>query len=471
MRSAYSFRRSLMAVVIGGMVFGAGNVSAASLVEAIEKAVQTNPVMEESKANRRAQEYELKQQRGLYLPSLDLTAATGPEWTKNQSRSEGSSMPRHQAQITLSQLLFDGFNREGGVDRQAARVDAAALRVLERTESMAVDVAEAYLDVLRNQDLLTLAIENVDTHRSTLNKVRQRVTGGQTGTGDLQQAISRLAASRDTQIQVERDLMDAQIRYLRLVDDDPKDLSRPARQNLPGTMEMGVRYALMNNPSVNAAAAELDEANALHRQAGSGFYPRFRAEVSGAKNRNLDGVRGQADEGTALLRMDWNLFRGGIDRNLRMETAERIGENRARVMRFERAIAQEVRLSWNAMQAANKRSEALNEEVLANSQVVTAYRQEFELGQRDLLDLLDADNELFAARSRLATAEYTEEFAIFRTLAAMGTLLPTLGIQVPEEAKAEARAGAGVTSERTEPFIARSGEVPEAQPAALQVTH
>ena len=153
--------------------------------------------------------------------------------------------------------------------------------------------------------------------------------------------------------------------------------------------------------------------------------------------------------------MRYNLYRGNIDQNLRMETAERVSQARSAVLRLERAVAKEVRDSWSAMEAAQMRSDVLNQQVVANSQVVSSYRQEFQINQRTLLDLLDSENELFTARTRAVTAEFAYEYSVYRTLAAIGELNKTFGINPPQEAEATARSGAGVEPDRTEPFITR----------------
>ena len=140
-----------------------------------------------------------------------------------------------------------------------------------------------------------------------------------------------------------------------------------------------------------------------------------------------------------MLRMRYNLFRGNIDQNLRMETAERVSQARATVLRLERAVAKEVRDSWNAMETAQMRSDVLNQQVVANSQVVSSYRQEFDINQRSLLDLLDSENELFTARTRATTAEFAYQYSVYRTLAAIGQLNHTLGVTPPAEAVADAR--------------------------------
>lgn len=430
---------------------------AESLPEAVKTALTTFPAIDEAKANRRAQDYELKQQRGLYLPSLDVAAGAGPEWSYNQSAPDGKTMPRYESSATLSLMLFDGFGRENAIDRSAARVDAAASRVFERSEAVAANAIEAYLNVLRNIELVKLAEDNLASHRTLQGRVNTRVRGGQSGAGDLQQANSRVSAAEDTLVQAPRDLKDSHTIYIQILNEMPEDLARYPlpKEALPESVDQAVQVALHSSPTLDAAGADLDEAAAVHRQARSGFWPRFDAVVGGTANRNVDGVRGDNNDASAMLRMRYNLFRGNIDQNLRMETAERVSQARAAVLRLERAVAKEVRDSWNAMESAQMRSDVLNQQVVANSQVVVSYRQEFDINQRTLLDLLDSENELFTARTRAITADYAYDYSVYRTLAAMGQLNRTLGVEVPEEAFGKARQNAGVDPERTAPFITR----------------
>ncbi len=357
----------------------------------------------------------------------------------------------------MSLLLFDGFARESSIERSAARVDAAASRALERSEAVAVSAVEAYLNVLRNVELLKLAEENLENHRVLLGRVQQRVSGGQSGQGDLQQANSRFAAAQDNVLQAKKDLRDSRTAYIELINLSPDSLenAEPPSSSLPQNVDQAVARALKESPTIQAAAADLDESNAAHRLAKAGFYPTFRVDAGIARNENVGGSPGFQNESSILLKMNWNLYRGDIDRNLRLETAERANQTRAAVMRLERTTAKEVRNSWTAMEIAHDRSDVLADQVTFNSQVVSTYRQEFEIGQRTLLDLLDSENELFTTRTRAITSDYTYYYSIYRTLAAIGVLNSTLGVKVPTDAHAEARKGAGVDPEWKGPFITR----------------
>lgn len=425
-----------------------GSALAGTLSETVQFAISTHPDVKEAAANRRATQAELREARGLYYPRLDVRAGIGPEWTLNTTTSPnpGGWLGRMESDVTLQQLLFDGFAREGEVEKRASRVDAASFRVRERSEVIALNATQAYLDVLRNQELVQLAKDNVGIHEGITEDVRSRVEGGQSGIGDLQQADARLATAENTLIRAEKDLEDSIAGFIRFVGEEPSDLVLPELSDavMPATVDEAVGLALNENPAVRAVGADIDVTHGERRVVEGDFYPTFRIEVIGSRNRHIDGTQGPNHDFLAMLRMQWNLFNGGQTTARKMEAIERISESRERFLGVQRQIEESVRLAWIATENAKRESLTLNDLVLANSQVVSTYRQEFEIGQRDLLDLLDSENELFLSRTRLVTADFVAMFGKYRILADTGQLLDALDLKVMPEQSTGYRAGAGV---------------------------
>lgn len=424
-----------------------GSALAGTLSETVQFAISTHPDIKEAAANRRATESELREARGLYYPRLDIRAGIGPEWSYNTTSSpNGGWLGRMESDFTLQELLFDGFAREGEVEKRASRVDAASFRVRERSEVIALNVTQAYLDVLRNQQLVQLAKDNVDVHQGITDDVVSRVKGGQSGIGDQQQAEARLATAKNTLIRAEKDLDDATANFIRFVGEPPKDLVLPELSDamVPANVDDAVNKALNNNPAVRAVGADIDVTHGERRVVEGDFYPTFRVEVTGSRNRNIDGVQGPNNDVSAMLRMQWNLYNGGQTTARKMEAIERISESREHFLGVQRQIEESLRLAWSATENAKRESVTLNDLVLANSQVVSTYRQEFEIGQRDLLDLLDSENELFQSRTRLVTADFVATYGKYRILADTGKLLDALDMKVLPEQKTGYRAGAGV---------------------------
>jgi adhesin transport system outer membrane protein len=201
-----------------------------SLKEAMATGIQTNPEYGEVAANRRATDEELKQGRALYLPSIDARGETGWEYTDSPStRASGEDSVdkwRNLASVTLTQMLFDGFETKYEVERQKARVTSAANRVRETAELVGLSIVESYLEVLRQRQLLVIARENVQDHMSILNKIAEGVNAGRSTQADSEQAKARLAAARAGEVITREALRNAESKYRLEVGDEAGQLQR-----------------------------------------------------------------------------------------------------------------------------------------------------------------------------------------------------------------------------------------------------
>jgi adhesin transport system outer membrane protein len=458
----------LGAALIGtALLFGAaGTANAGSLEDAVRTAVDTNPDIGVVAKDRRAIDHELRQAKALYLPSVDTRVAVGPEWTKSVAGAVTSArtgrLDRQEYSITLTQLLFDGFNAASEVQKQKSRVKSAALRVADTSESIGLDAVQAYLDVVRQQELLALAQENQATHERTLEDMKQRLRGGTGSMADVRQAEARLARAIASVAETRGHLEDSKANYIRAVGQAPEGLTRPAgvAASLPPNVDMAVAQGLEQNYKILTADADVGVAKADLRQSAADFYPKIDAELSAVLDRNIAGVRGSSRADQALIVMKWNLFRGGETMAKNEEFVERLAEAKEAVNQQKIRVEQDTRLSWSALQTARDRREALALQVKANEKVRDAYIQQFNLGQRSLLDVLDIQNELFISRGDLITAEFVELFAGYRLLAAQGRLLNTLGVNHRPESNP-----AMVSTMAEEPKMAEA--VPEAAPEAV----
>ncbi|MCS7267633.1 MAG: TolC family outer membrane protein [Geminicoccaceae bacterium] len=472
-------------------LIGGGASSAASITDTVRAALAFNPELAAVKADRRAVDQELRQALAGYLPSIDARAAIGGELSSNPAtrrRGPGSTdraeRIRSEAQIKLSQMLFDGFATQAEVERQTARVDSAAYRVQEAAEFIAVDAIEAHLEVLRNQQIVALNRENVAAHERILRQVRSLERAGRADVADVQQTQARLANAQASLAQAEGALADAIAFYQRVVGREPQGLTLDAApvRALPKDRETAARLASVQSPTVLIAAADVDVAAAELRGSRAGYYPRIDAELTADVLRNAEGTTGPDASASAMLVLRYNLFRGGADIAREREAFHRLNEARAQLLK-QRVKAEELaRQSFNAYETAKARVVAQRARVEAQRRTRDAYASQFELGQRDLLDVLDAENELFLARVQLVTAEFTERFAVYKILGVVGTLLDTLEVARPKEhinvyrSAARQQTPAVVTSKseqlsepRSEPRALRSGEAgepPAAQPDA-----
>lgn len=434
-------------VVVLGVCSGA---SAMSLREAVAIAVQTNPEIGEAIANREATEFELRQGRGLYLPQIDVHGRAGGHMrdspTTRSNKDDDHLFFDREVSVIVRQLLFDGFGTDAEVERQASRVDGASFRVLERSELIALAVIREYLDILRLRQIVAITRDNVAYHERVLTRIDQGITGGTLSIADRQQAEERLFAARSRVAEAMEELQAAETRFVRLVGQVAGRTSSPPRPGraLPGHVDQAITVARSNNPSVKSAVADVDAAYALVKAAESRFYPRLLLEGRARAGRDLDGVRGDDHELRAGVVLDWNLYRGGIDRANRQEQIRRFDEATMRLHRVSREVEEAVRLAWDRRRYQLDRLAELRRQEVAAEQLLRSYSDQFAIGQRSLLDVLDTQNELITARIAVVTAEAAVRFAEYRILAAVGTLLAAIGVAPPPQAAAYAREQARV---------------------------
>jgi outer membrane protein, adhesin transport system len=343
---------------------------------------------------------------------------------------------RWESQLTLTQMLFDGFATQSEVDRQLGRISSAAYRVAEAAEFIALDAVEVHLNVLRNQTLVELARENLEQHRRLLGQVVDLERQGGGSIADVHQAEARVAATQSALATAVGNLEDARALYLSVVGSPADALAEsvaPAYA-LPESPEAAAGVAAVDSPTVKIANADIEVAKAELQGSRAGYYPSLDLELGTSANDNIDGLKGSAIDAQALLVLRYNLFRGGGDIAREREAFSRLKEGRETLRVAQRDAEEDARVAFNALTTARARVAPLSRGVEAQRATRDIYAQQFDLGQRGLLDLLDAENELFRGRSNLVTANFTELFAVYRVLAVIGTLLDTLEIDRPRQA-------------------------------------
>jgi outer membrane protein, adhesin transport system len=265
--------------------------------------------------------------------------------------------------------------------------------------------------------------------------VRARSDGGGGSPVDVNVASARLEASKAFLAEAEARNRDARTLYRTVVGRAPgklQSVSAPVKA-LPRTVDIAVAEAVQVAPSVVAALADTRAAEAAIDTAKARFYPRLDAQVGVDANYGLYNRDRSRVEATAMLVLRQNLYRGGIDTARVAEARERSFEARDAAENARRVVEREVRFAWSAIQSAQARRGALTRQLEQNRLAFEGYVQQYELGQRTLIDILDIQNEMFISRTNMVTEDFSGRYSVFRVLAGMGRLLPALGIAGPIE--------------------------------------
>ena len=421
--------------IIGGLLFMLPLLShAETLVEAVEAVISTNPNVLASINERQAVAEEIKQAKAGYLPTVDLAIGTGWEMTDSPITRGEVHLNRDEASLQLRQMLFDGMETKNEVRRQTARTDSRAYNIAGTSEDKALEAIEAYLNVLRRQKLVDLAITNLEAHERTHDQINLRSEYGVGRKADEDQSNGRLALAKANLIAEQSNLIDAETTYLRVVGIVAEDLSDPdlPRNLIPESLDEAIAQALENHPILKSAMADVESSNAQYDTAKSSFYPKVDFELGTTAGNDLDGISGTNKDITAMFRLRYNLLNGGRDSARREETAYLISQATEIRNNTHRQVEQSMRLSWNALKTVDMQREYFEIHVESSKRSRDAYQQQFNLGQRTLLDLLDSENEVFVAGQDYVNSQYDEFIALYRILNSMGALLPSLNVALPE---------------------------------------
>lgn len=446
-------KRSAIALAVGALILPTAAYSQ-TLEQAVAHTLDTNPEIRIAFNRFKAREEQVNQAVAGYMPTVDISGGYGWEQTNSPStrRRAGQGevdsdgvieLERGEAGFSIKQMLFDGFYTSSEVDRYSFEASAEQWALFAAAEDMALDVVKVYTNYIRSEQVLTLAEKNLESHKDIYDQIKQRTDSGLGSTADLSQITGRLARANANVISARNNFYDAKSQFVRIVEQQPEDMIVPVpdADMLPVDLQTSVMMAQENHPILKSASSDIFAAENERESAQSNYYPKFTLELDGNWNNDIDGedgagtfqnVGGHNNDLVAMIRVKYNLFAGGRDLAREKEAAYKIGEAKEIRQRAHRQVVEGVNLAWNAYELLTPQKMYIRDHVIAAKDTQVAYSQQFNLGQRTLLDLLDTENELFEARKDYLESEYDEIVSQYRVLNATGQLLDSLRVTRPD---------------------------------------
>jgi len=403
-----------------------------TLRDALVKAYNTNPTINAQRAAQRANDENVPIARASGLPSVDASGA----YTENLAKSSGSSSnsfasPARQAtgSTQLSIPVFSGGAVRNSVKAAEVRVDAGRDTLRGTEGDLFTAVVGAYMDVIRDEAIVSLNEQNVHVLDVNLQASKDRFQVGDLTRTDVAQSDARLAVARSQLQTAQSRLISSRENYIRLVGSPPIGLETPpALPNLPSSPDTAVDVALKDNPSLLAAQKQRDATRFDVDVARSQRLPKLSVVVGGNYYNYLGslgagtGVRvGQTGTAaTAGLALTVPLFQGGRPAaEVRRAQALR-GEAIERATDAERTVISDTRSAYAVWQSSREVIASSQTAVAANRLSLEGVRAENSVGNRTILDILNAEQELLNSQVTLVTAQRDAYVAGFALLAAMG---------------------------------------------------
>ena len=406
----------------------AAPLSAETLREALVKAYNTNPTLAAQRANVRGIDENVPIARSQALPAVTLQSA----YTENVVKSANSFVSPDRsatAGVTLSVPVYAGGAVRNGLRAAETRVEGGQLSLRGTESDLFTSVVGAYMDVIRDEAIVGLNTQNVKVLDVNLRASRDRFQVGDLTRTDVAQSEARLAIARSQLQSAQARLISSRESYIRLVGAEPGTLDTPPElPNLPVDPDAAVDVALKNNPTLLAAGKARDAAGYDIGVARANRLPKVNVNVGG----NYYNYLGSLGSGTGVaitqagksatvgLGLTLPLYQGGRPaaqirqaQDARLQAIERVTET-------ERGVISQARSAYAVWKSSLEVIASSEVAVNANKLSLEGVRAENSVGNRTILDILNAEQELLNSQVTLVTAQRDAYVAGFALLAAMG---------------------------------------------------
>lgn len=404
-----------------------------TLKEAVQKAMLSNPEVLARWHTFRAAEEEVEVQRGQFFPRVDANAGFGQQrFSEIRSSGDKKTWNRSTGGLEFRQMIFDGFATANQVKRLGKAKLTRYYELLDASEATALEVTRAYYDVIKYRMFLALAEDAYVLHRATYEQLSQRTQQGVGRRVDLDQAASRLALAESNLATESANLHDVSARYQRLIGEAPPRVMygpNGLTSGMPRQVGDALQTAFQSNPAMRAAIENIEAAYFELEAIRGAFYPRVDVKGSVSTNSNYFGGDYRRNDGVLEAVMSYNLFNGGSDVARARQFTERKNVALSQREKSCRDIRQTLAIAYNDTSRLREVLTHVENQVTLLERTRDAYRDQYNIGQRSLLDLLDTENELLNARRAMVANDVDLSFAYLRTYAGMGKLIEFLGLK------------------------------------------
>jgi outer membrane protein len=429
-RTALAQSPAPLAAAAALALFAAAPARGQTLQEALALAYSNNPTLLSARAALRAVDENVPQALAGWRPQVSIASTAG--WTDSESRlraaGRGATVTETDRtttanQLTITQPVFRGGRTVAQTRRAENQVLAQRARLFGTEQQVLQDSVNAYIAVIRDQELLRLEINNEQVLTEQLRATNERFRVGEITRTDVAQAESRLAAAKARRAQAEGNLQISRATFARQIGLAPQRLAAPQPLRPPvRTATEAAQLAAVNNP--NVVAALFDEAAARDTVSLQVAQLLPQLSLQGQAFRNENSVQsGALLQGTqAVLALTLPIYQGGAEYAAVRQARQQAVQQRAVVDDQRRQVAQQATQAFEQLQASRAQVEAQRAAIRASEIALDGVQREAIVGSRTTLDVLNAEQELLNNRTQLVQQLATVVSQSFVLASAVGRL-------------------------------------------------
>ncbi|APW64756.1 hypothetical protein LPB137_02295 [Poseidonibacter parvus] len=380
-----------------------------------------------------------------YYPTVDFIGKLGEKRSEKEQPDDSITKDTYgTSELTLRvvQNLFNGFGTQAAVNRDEARAKAAFNKYIEVAQDKMYRAIEAYIKVIRYKEVLEIAKSNVKIHEETLVKIEDRYEKGFSTLSEVERVKGRLALSKSNYVSETNNLIDAKFNFHKALGrnvDETRLVMPEFNGNIPKSLEHATDIAIHKNPSILVANHDIKVLQESLQYSRKNDYPTLDLELEGSRYNNLNGSSdANEDDLSAMLVLNYNLYSGGAHRAEKQKYISLLNYEYAHKNKLKRDVIEALGLSWSANKMIEEQYKYQLEYRDLTAKTKAAYDEEFQLGRRTLIDLLDVQDEVNNIKIKVIHNSYDLLFSKYRIIDAMGELYQSFGHEFKEDYKKDA---------------------------------
>jgi outer membrane protein len=448
MRWRHKSAVAVAAAISGATMFGA-SVCADTIESALIYAYMNNPQLNSQRALVRATDENVPTALAGYRPRASITANIGFQSLSSKIKEIGSTTPLnapasyftqsgtntpHGVGATVTQTILNGFQTSNRTRLAESQVFAAreTLRNIEQT--VLLNAATAYMNLLRDAGILELQRSNLEVLSEQLRQTKLRLESGNVTATDVSQAEARLATGRTQVFAAEANYQSSRAVYRQVIGLEPGKLApaAPVDRFSPHSLPDALGVATAQHPNVATAQHNVDIAMLQVKIAEGALYPTVTLQGSVQRNSETTLTQIQNFNATVAGQLSIPVYQGGAEFAAIRQAKETQGQRQMDLNVARDQVRMNAQQAWAQLDAAKSSIESTKKQVAAAEAALNGVREEARLGQRTTLDVLNAQQELVSARVAMVSAQRDRLVNSYGVLASVGRLSPAvLGLRVP----------------------------------------
>ena len=423
-------KKRFLSALILATALTTGTAKAETIFEALSTAYDTNPTLQAQRAYLRSVDENVAIAKSGFRPNIYLTGGYSDSDIHNNNAPNQEGGDTLSAGAVISQPLFNGFSTVNTVKSADSMVRAEQNNLYNVEQSVFLEASTAYLDVVRDEAIVDLQKNNEKLLKKRLDETKERFNVGEVTRTDVSQAQARYSQAKADRIASEGNLQASKAIYARVIGQAPKDVSTPKNLNdfIPASFEEALEYTKANNYSIRYAKDLLNSRTYNVAANNGALLPSITLDGSATTSKGDASNNGLYNRDTKVDEVQW-----GVNMNIPLYTA---GETRAKirqskyqkwqaqelVLEAERQAISDVTSAWELMTSNRAQIKSIQDQVKANEIALDGVQKEEALGNRTILDVLDAYQELLNSNVNEVKARRDYYVAAMQVLLSMGKL-------------------------------------------------